>query len=303
MLQNIVTDIREGKFLALARGISFIENEVNGYEQILEEASFSSTPIIGITGPPGAGKSTITNGLIEHLLSIDKRVAVICVDPSSPFNLGAILGDRIRMGDWYGDPRVYIRSVATRGALGGLSAKIIEMTDLLRMAPFDYIIVETVGIGQSEIDIAGLADVTVVTLVPESGDEVQAMKSGMMEVADIFAVNKTDRPGAETFIKNLKAMIMPNTALGKMIPVVKLVASKKEGINTLFTEIQNSIAKPRDSKRKQIMLAEKAWQLLQQKKMVHYSKPNLISKIEERMNDANFNIYRLVEELLASSSL
>ena len=128
------------------------------------------------------------------------------------------------------------------------------------------------------------------------------MKSGMMEVADIFAVNKTDRPGAETFIKNLKAMIMPNTAQGKMIPVVKLVASKKEGINTLFTEIQNSIAKPRDSKRKQIMLAEKAWQLLQQKKMAHYSKPNLISTIEERMNDVNFNIYGLVEELLATAS-
>ncbi len=298
MLQNIITEIREGNFLALARGISLIENEVTGYEHILEEASFSSTPIIGITGPPGAGKSTITNGLIEHLLTLDKRVAVICVDPSSPFNLGAILGDRIRMGEWYGDPRVYIRSVATRGALGGLSAKIIEITDLLRMAPFDYIIVETVGIGQSEIDIAGLADVTVVTLVPESGDEVQAMKSGMMEVADVFAVNKTDRPGAETFVKNLKAMIMPNSALGKMIPVVKLVASKNEGIETLFSEIQICIAQPRHSKRKQIMLAEKAWQLLQQKKMATYNKQDLISKIEVRMSDADFNIYRLVEELV-----
>lgn len=285
-------------FYSLARAISLIENEVTGYEHILEEASFSSTPIIGITGPPGAGKSTITNGLIEHLLSLDKRVAVICVDPSSPFNLGAILGDRIRMGDWYGDPRVYIRSVATRGALGGLSAKIIEITDLLRMAAFDYIIVETVGIGQSEIDIAGLADVTVVTLVPESGDEVQAMKSGMMEVADVFAVNKTDRPGAETFVKNLKAMIMPNSALGKMIPVVKLVASKKEGIEMLFAEIQNCIAQPRDSKRKQIMLAEKAWQLLQQKKMANYNKQDLISTIEDRMKDADFNIYKLVEELV-----
>ncbi len=301
MLQNIITEIGEGNFLALARGISLIENEVTGYEHILEEASFSSTPIIGITGPPGAGKSTITNGLIEHLLTLDKRVAVICVDPSSPFNLGAILGDRIRMGDWYGDPRVYIRSVATRGALGGLSAKIIEITDLLRMAPFDYIIVETVGIGQSEIDIAGLADVTVVTLVPESGDEVQAMKSGMMEVADVFAVNKTDRPGAETFVKNLKAMIMPNSALGKIIPVVKLVASKNEGIETLFSEIKICIAQPRDSKRKQIMLAEKAWQLLQQKKMAVYNKQDLISKIEARMSDADFNIYRLVEELLAAS--
>jgi len=298
MLQNIIKEIKSGNVLAIARGISLVENNVEGYENLLHKQNFLPIPIIGITGPPGAGKSTITNGLIEHLLSLDKKVAVICVDPSSPFNLGAILGDRIRMGDWYGDPRVYIRSVATRGALGGLSSKIIEMTDLLRLATFDYIIVETVGIGQSEIDIAGLADVTVVTLVPESGDEVQAMKSGMMEVADIFAVNKTDRPGAETFIKNLKSMIMPNSATATMIPVVKLVATKQEGIDELFKIITQQLQEPANNKRKNLLLAEKAWQLLQHKKMAAFNKQDLIKEIEQRVNDADFNIYSLVEELL-----
>lgn len=298
MLQKIITEIKSGNVLAIARGISLVENNVAGYENLLFNQKFSPIPIIGITGPPGAGKSTITNGLIEHLLILDKKVAVLCVDPSSPFNLGAILGDRIRMGDWYGDPRVYIRSVATRGALGGLSSKIIEMTDLLRLAHFDYIIVETVGIGQSEIDIAGLADVTIVTLIPESGDEVQAMKSGMMEVADIFAVNKTDRPGAETFIKNLKSMIMPSSATAAMIPVIKLVATKNEGIEELFRNISQLLEKPSDNKRKSLLLAEKAWQLLQHKKMSVFNKQELIKVIAERITDSDFNIYNLVEELL-----
>ena len=298
MLEKIITEIKSGKVLAIARGISLVENSVAGYEKLLQHQNFSPTPIIGITGPPGAGKSTITNGLIKYLLSLDKKIAVLCVDPSSPFNLGAILGDRIRMGDWYGDPRVYIRSVATRGALGGLSSKIIEMTDLLRLAPFDYIIVETVGIGQSEIDIAGLADVTVVTLVPESGDEVQAMKSGMMEVADIFAINKTDRPGAETFIKNLKSMIMPNSATAAMIPVVKLVAIKQEGIEELFSIIEKQLQQPGNSKRKSLLLAEKAWQLIQHKRMAAFHKQDLIELIERKAKDADFNLYNFVEELL-----
>ncbi len=297
MLQRTINEIKEGNVLALARGISLVENNAEDYEKILQAQEFKATPIIGITGPPGAGKSTITNGLIEHILSIDKTVAVICVDPSSPFNLGAILGDRIRMGDWYGNPAVYIRSVATRGALGGLSSKIIEITDLLRLAPYDFIIVETVGIGQSEIDVAGLADVTIVTLVPESGDEVQAMKSGMMEIANIFAVNKTDRPGAETFVKNLKSMIMPNNSGEEMVPVIKLIASKKLGIDLLFAAINTHLSHPLQGKRKALLLAEKAWQLLQQKRMSIYNKIDLMQEIDSRKNEIGFNLYRFVEEV------
>lgn len=153
--------------------------------------------MIGITGPPGAGKSTLTDALIGEMVRAGNKVAVLCVDPSSPFNMGALLGDRIRMSEWYTNPNVFIRSLATRGSLGGLHPKIVEITELLKAASFDYILVETVGVGQSEVEIAGLADVTIVVLVPESGDDIQVMKAGLMEIADLYIVNKSDRPGAD----------------------------------------------------------------------------------------------------------
>ncbi len=188
---QLLKQIQDGNIKALARCISLVENEYPGYEAMLQSLSASNTKIIGITGPPGAGKSTLVDSLIGLLVNAGKKVAVLCVDPSSPFNLGALLGDRIRMSDWYTNPNVFIRSLATRGSMGGLHPKIIEITDLLKAFQFDHIIVETVGVGQSEIEIAGLADVTVVVVVPEAGDEVQTMKAGLMEIADIFVVNKS----------------------------------------------------------------------------------------------------------------
>ena len=189
MWQQFFTQIQQGDVKALARCISLIENEVAGYETLLQQLPPSATPVIGITGPPGAGKSTLTDALIGCITQQGKSVAILCVDPSSPFNLGALLGDRIRMSEWYNHPNVFIRSLATRGSLGGLHPKIIEISDLLKAAPYDYIIVETVGVGQSEIEIAGLADTTIVVVVPEAGDEVQTMKAGLMEIADVFVVN------------------------------------------------------------------------------------------------------------------
>ena len=183
---ELLSSLQQGDIRALARCISLVENEYPSYQELLRSLPPSSKKIIGITGPPGAGKSTLVDGLIGQLTRNGSKVAVICVDPSSAFNLGAVLGDRIRMSDWYTDPDVFIRSLATRGSMGGLHPKIIEITDLVKASSFDHIIVETVGVGQSEIEIAGLADVTMVVMVPEAGDEVQTMKAGLMEIADIF---------------------------------------------------------------------------------------------------------------------
>jgi len=171
----------KGDYRSIARCISLIENEVPGYETMLCSLPAGDRhQVIGITGPPGAGKSTLVDGLIGELVKAGKKIAVLCVDPSSPFNLGALLGDRIRLSNWYNHPDVFIRSLATRGSLGGLHPSILEITSLLNACPFDYIIIETVGVGQSEVEIAGLADATVVVLVPEAGDEIQTMKAGLM---------------------------------------------------------------------------------------------------------------------------
>src|SRR5580765_6911613 len=165
---SLMQSIRNGNTRTLARCISLVENEVRGYSKLLESLEDDdSSFIVGITGPPGSGKSTLVDGLVGQWVNQGKKVAVLCVDPSSPFHLGALLGDRIRMSEWYNHPNVFIRSLATRGALGGLHPKIIEISDVIKAAPFDYVIIETVGVGQSEIEIAGLADTTVVVVVPE----------------------------------------------------------------------------------------------------------------------------------------
>lgn len=302
MWEGMYDKIRLGNILALSRCISLVENEVAGYEAFLQSLPEAHQKITGITGPPGAGKSTLADGLIKEWTSAGKKVAVLCIDPSSPFNQGALLGDRIRMSDWYTNPNVYIRSLASRGSLGGLNPKVIEITDVLRLAPFDEILVETVGVGQSEVEIAGLSDTTVVVLVPEAGDEVQTMKAGLMEIADIFVINKADRPDASSFVKNLRLMLAPAFQKNKNeIPVLKTVASMQEGLTELAAAIRNNQQISNHKERKYWLLAERAWQLLQTKRMHPLNKKDLRREIEKASVNCDFNLYQYVATVIKNS--
>jgi LAO/AO transport system kinase len=300
-IKTLYQEIREGSFAALARGITIVENELDGYEDLLLHLSQQQgARVIGVTGPPGAGKSTLVNALLHHWLKENKKIAVIAVDPSSPFNYGALLGDRIRMSEFYTNPNIFIRSLATRGALGGLSAKIIEITDVVKEAPFDIVLVETVGVGQSEVEIAGLADCTVVALVPEAGDEVQTLKAGIMEIANIFVVNKADRDGAEGLYRNLRVMAHEKANGADEMPVIKTIATSGEGVAELATEIQNFLNLQNSLPGKRLhLLTEKCWQLIQAHRMKGIDHQELRRKLAEALTSEGFNLYSFTKEFLS----
>ncbi|MEJ6981173.1 methylmalonyl Co-A mutase-associated GTPase MeaB [Pedobacter sp. P351] len=281
-------------FREVSRELTIVENGLEGADDLLKNLQISpATHIIGITGPPGAGKSTLIAKLIDELLKDVSRIAVLAVDPSSPFSFGSLLGDRVRMQNLSTNSNVFIRSIATRGSLGGLSGKIIEMTDVLRASGFDYIILETVGVGQSEVEIAGLADITFVVLVPESGDEVQSIKAGIMEIGNAFIVNKSDREGAEQFANNLQKLTR-----NSQIPVFKTIATSGDGISQITAFIKEYNHTSADNS---YLLAQKAWKLIQEKRMADLDKKMLQQEITEASKKAGFNLYKFVNTKVKNS--
>ena len=288
--------IAAGQERAIARAISWVENQHPSALELLEQLQ-GRTPVIGITGPPGAGKSSLVNALALYWSSQNLKTAIVAVDPSSPFNLGSLLGDRLRMPGLFLDPNVYIRSVSARGSLGGLCASIIEICDVLKHAQFDHIIIETVGVGQSEIEIAGIADTTVVVTVPESGDEVQTLKSGIMEIADIFVVNKSDREGAEAFANHLKKLAHYRMGNGAWeSPVVNTVAMEGVGIQALSDAIEKHQQQGISNDRKETLLADKVLRLVQRHRMQDLSIPSIKQQLTIEMKSGNFNLYRFAKK-------
>jgi LAO/AO transport system kinase len=240
-MPSLAEQILAGDVRALARAATAIENRRPEALALLQEL-FPRTghaTVIGVTGPPGAGKSTLVDQLARELRREHRTLGIVAVDPTSPFSGGAILGDRIRMQAHHTDPGVFIRSMATRGSLGGLAGATTDIALLLDAAGKDTILVETVGVGQDEVEIARLADVTLVVLVPGMGDDVQAIKAGIMEIADIFVINKSDRPGVDTLERELRAMLSISAGRdGWQPPILRVVATEGKGISEVLAAIQ-----------------------------------------------------------------
>ena len=239
-IQAWIAPLRAGDVRVLARAISAVENHSPGWSDLLK-ALFPHTGrarVVGLTGAPGAGKSTLVDQLAKLYRKQNRTVGIIAVDPTSPYTGGAILGDRIRMQEHFSDPGIYIRSMATRGSLGGLARTTGDVTTVLDASGRDVILIETVGVGQDEVDIVRLADITVVILVPGMGDDVQTIKAGIMEIADIFVINKSDREGAERVEREIRALQSLATRKdGWTPPIIKTVASEGNGVEELASAI------------------------------------------------------------------
>jgi LAO/AO transport system kinase len=310
-IQRCIDQLRAGDIRTLARAISTVENRGPGWSELLKGLFPHSgkARVLGLTGPPGAGKSTLVDQLARFYRKQNRTVGIIAVDPTSPYTGGAILGDRIRMQEHFSDPGIYIRSMATRGSLGGLARTTADVTTVLDAAGRDLIMIETVGVGQDEVDIVRLAEVTILILVPGMGDDVQTIKAGIMEIADIFVINKSDRDGAENVereIRTLQSLAIRSD--GWTPPIVKTVASEGIGIE----DLAGAVAKYETYLQENDLVLNKSvenWRL----RLVEMLRDALLEKARGQTSDENMaryaaevaehkrDPYALVEEIAASA--
>ena len=307
-----IEQLRSGDVRALARAISTVENRAPGWSELLKALFRHSgkARVLGLTGPPGAGKSTLVDQLARFYRKHQRSVGIIAVDPTSPYTGGAILGDRIRMQEHFSDPGIYIRSMATRGSLGGLARTTADVTTVLDASGRDLIMIETVGVGQDEVDIVRLADVTILILVPGMGDDVQTIKAGIMEIADIFVINKSDRDGAENVereIRTLQSLAMRHD--GWTPPIVKTVASQGVGIEALAGAIadyeaylqKENLALNKSVENWQKRLVEMLRDLMLEKAQAQFGNGNL-ARLAAEVAEHKRDPYTLVEEIAAKAA-
>jgi LAO/AO transport system kinase len=309
MAHSVVDLVLQGDRRSIARAISHVENDFEDSTQLLQSLYKHTGRAyrVGITGPPGAGKSTITNKLAKLYRTRDLKVGIIAVDPTSPYTGGALLGDRVRMTDVELDDGVFIRSMASRGSLGGLSKKAREAADILDAAGFDVILMETVGVGQSELDIAGAADTTIVVLVPESGDGIQAMKAGLMEIADFFVLNKSDRPGADQAVMSIKLILgfRPHDESTWIVDVIKTEANQGKGIEEVAAQIKNHrefLERGGLERRRRARLEHRVREIVEDQLHIdfwNHGRSEVLAKKIEHVASRQVSPYELADELIS----
>jgi LAO/AO transport system kinase len=292
---DLAENLLAGDKRALARAISLVENDdPEGWALVREVYPRTGrASVVGFTGPPGVGKSTLIGRLIEHVRGLDRQVAVLSIDPSSPFTQGALLGDRIRLTDHFLDPGVYIRSMASRGSLGGLSEATLQAALLMDASGKDDVFLETVGVGQAEVDIIDHADTVVLVLMPGSGDSIQALKAGVMEIPDVIAVNKADHPLTDTMVREIRGVLSLGPQEGWRVPIVKTEASRGEGVE----ELAGKIAEHREFIESEGTLAERRRRNLMNE-VVALAAGRLRRKLEAEVKE-DASVQELLDEVVA----
>ncbi len=313
---ELVEKLLKGEHRAAAKLITFAENNFIEAQETLKKiySNTGNATVIGITGPPGAGKSTLVDKLVKKIRSKNKTVGVISIDPTSPFTGGALLGDRIRLQDLFLDEGVFIRSMGTRGSLGGLSRATTAAINIIDALGKDYIFVETVGVGQSEVDIVQTADAVVLTMVPGLGDDIQAIKAGVLEIGDVFAVNKADKDGADRLVVEIDMMLDLNKDKEYRPPVVKTIASKNEGIDDLWQRVEDYIddlkasgkiveRRCKNAKKEIMNLAREKWEQMIFEKTNVALRDDIAKKVALREQDPYTAVEKISDLILSNGGV